>query len=588
MRIDKISCCLLVAGLLSVGAAGTLAAKPLPDPLIDDPYLTDPVLPSMKLDVAFDPRLKPLWLTYLKRPEAGDRQHAAEAFAKAAGMGMTGFEEVTPVMIELLESDDQAQVRLAAADALMHMGASEAADLLLRRAATDGPRMMQIADAALLAWRHPPASEYWVARLTQPGVSRSLRLAAVEALRQMPTPSATQPLLAMVNDRRLEVVLRLPAARSLAVTATTELESSARSLYTAADASLADRLVAATILSQHRSAEARALYQQMAADPASVVVAIAVRGLLDNDPALVTELAAGLASHSDVNLRHLAVESYGFQASPLAVDALGAMLDDPVPALRGRARDMLVELHQQSSLRDQIRQVAQASLVPDNSWRSIEQAALLIGRIDHKDLASSVAHALQHARHEVRMAAIAALRWLQVEQTLPEALSYGEWIMANRRTPVLPRDLASAETAQLAQVFGVMKYASASSWLQRMVPKDSEALETRYAAIWALGHVHSDQGEARVGNALLARLNDVETENPEDEGVRAHAAVALGRMKMQRASSALRMWSNPQAASLNVAYGSQWALAHMAGEPDPPMLPNRTHSPSEWFAEFAN
>src|SRR6516165_3659218 len=75
----------------------------------------------------FSPRLLPLWLEALARPESDLKRQAADAIAKAHRLGMPGLAEAVPPLLKELEaSDAPLVVRLAVARTLVALDARQA------------------------------------------------------------------------------------------------------------------------------------------------------------------------------------------------------------------------------------------------------------------------------------------------------------------------------------------------------------------------------------------------------------------------------------------------------------------------------
>src|SRR5262245_44527424 len=86
------------------------------DELIDSPMYSDPNVPTATVVKVFSPRLLPLWLQALERPENEIKRQAADAIGFARRRGMPGLEAAVAPLVRVLDKPEQnATVRLAVA-----------------------------------------------------------------------------------------------------------------------------------------------------------------------------------------------------------------------------------------------------------------------------------------------------------------------------------------------------------------------------------------------------------------------------------------------------------------------------------------
>src|SRR5581483_7006164 len=84
----------LLLPCLLLHAADLAAAPPPPaaDDVVDSVMYADPLVPSARVVKVFSPRLLPLWLKALERPENDLKCQAAATIALAKRRGMPGLE----------------------------------------------------------------------------------------------------------------------------------------------------------------------------------------------------------------------------------------------------------------------------------------------------------------------------------------------------------------------------------------------------------------------------------------------------------------------------------------------------------------
>jgi HEAT repeat protein len=244
--------------------------------------------------------------------------------------------------------------------------------------------------------------------------------------------------------------------------------------------------------------------------------------------------------------------------------------------------------------------LAQATrLLAAPGWRGQEQAALLLGQLDHKSAVRRLLELIESGRPEVLVAAAWGLRRLAVADTLPPVLDYlrkehrqllSKLPRAGRER--VPGEAIDRQLAQLAQFLGQALYRPAEPTLRALYPRFLSAGtqnvtpvggETRAAAIWALGLLNAGKPDASLVSGLEARLNDISTPfiGGDDPRVRRQSAVALGRMKATAALASLRRWYiGPTTDMVSVACA--WGAAQATGTQPPP--PGTLEiAPIDWF-----
>lgn len=572
--------CLAFAVLLGSISAGEIAIESV---MYDDPRL-EPLSPI----VTFDPgRVKPLWLEALSGPEADLRRQAVEVIATAHRLGMPDLADTAESLIQVLDRpDEHPLVRLAAARALIALDARQAAPVLFKHAQSGGLQMAQLVEPVLAEWNYQPARMLWLKRLTGPDESHRRLVLAIEGLGAVREPQARTALEKLVGSRSAPSGVRLVAARALARIKSSRLEETARTLAgDKSPAPLLERLLAATLLSEHSGAPTEAVLRELAQDAEPTVAVIALNRLLEIDPALVVPLSDAALASADARVRRLGAEALFSQPTADALRSLSALLDDPHPGLRGYVRDALFRLAQEPQWDDLIRETAMMVLATDR-WRGLEQSALLLGALDHEPAAPRLIELLEFPRREVFTTAAWALRRLAIPDTLPVMLAQAQRQTERRRGGKVARDEIDEQISQLFQAFGQMEYRPAEMLLRSYVPKDySLGDQSRAAAVWALGYFYNGRPEAELVHELVSRMTDLTPMVPEVGPVRYMAAVSLGRMRAAGAIDALRrMYEDEMPYLTRIGLAQAWAIEKITGEALPP--PKRpVERNATWFLE---
>ncbi len=564
-----------IAIRLFVFVAAVLVCWCLPataeDGEIDSIMYRDPHIEPVKTENVFSPRLKPLWLEALARPEVDLKRQAAETIARAYVRGMPGLEDTSaPLAKELDAPDAHPLVRLTAARALIVLGAKEAAPSLFKHAQSDGLSMAQIIEPALADWDYRPARTVWLARLEDAQASRSRQLLAIRCLSLVGEQQAVTPLLNLATAPHVAADLRLEAARAAGSLRQEGLENDARRL--AGDKSprgLINRLVAASLIRQHRGEDAQALMLQLANDDEPAVARTALARLFEIDPALVEPMTVRLIAHADAGLRDVGARTLVALPTPKSIALLAPMLDDPHPDIRVYVRKSLVDLAADAQRKTLIIDEGVKMLATDK-WRGLEQAAFLLVALDHKPAAPRLVELLDFPRPEVFVTSAWGLRRLAVPSTLEGMLDKAH--RANNVVVETPLEAVELHPliAQLFQAFGQMKFAKAEPLLRQYVPKDfTIGVDTRVAAIWSLGHLHAGQPDEGLASQYVGRINDTNSMPPEMEEVRTMCAISLGRMKAESTISTLRGYLESDSVDTDFGFACAWAIHQMTGEPIP-------------------
>jgi hypothetical protein len=327
-------------------------------------------------------------------------------------------------------------------------------------------------------------------------------------------------------------------------------------------------LAAASMLRKHRGDEAAKILQRLSGESDLAAAAVALEGLLDDDPRRVLPLLPRVLASPDAVIRMRGVEAH--QRCPILehIRLVAERLDDPHPQVRARAREALLEAARGANHGDVVRRQA-TWLLATARWRALEQATILLALLNHKLAAPRFVELLRFERPEVFVAAAWGLRKLAVPETLPEQLREVErrWQQLQKLDANDPREMIDRQLAQLAQSFGQAKYGPAAPVLARFVPKQlAIGPQARAAAIWALGLIHQEAPPASLVQELIGRLTDESTVMPENLDVRRMCAVALGRMKAEEAVESLRKYYPKKLSADPLPNACGWALQQITGE----------------------
>ena len=567
-----------IAGFLIVTACwSATVAQPPREPAIDSAMEEDPALQLPPPTIVYTTGLKPLWLKALAGPEADLQREVADMIARAHRLGFTGMKQTAGPLINVLSTDKQRPaVRLAIARTLVVLDARSAATPLFELLDEEGLGFAQVVEPALAKWDYKPIRERWLACVNDIKSRRGLQQLAIRGLGQVRETNAVQPLWKLAENRSAWASLRLDAAAALGRIQKSGLADRAKTFATdKTPRAIVDRLIAGRLLSHHSDEPSRKLLLDLAVDRQPTVAAVALRRLLEIDSLLVIPITAELLKSPDANIRMLSARALATHPVPLSVEQLGPMLNDPHPGVRQFACRTLFTFGSQPELQPIVHKAAM-QVLGQEGWRGQEQAAFLLGALNHKPSAPRLVTLLDAPRHESRIAAAWALRKLAIASTLPAMVARATRIADKRKQTF--DDKHDEQLVQLAQAFGQRKYQPAIDVLWRLIPKDSPFfVRERVAAIWALGHIDVGDRRSELVEMLKGRLSDVNPLFSEDGYVRAMSAISLGRMKATAAMETLRkFYANEDRASA-VGMACRWAIERITGEKLPGPKPGKLH-----------
>ena len=550
------------------------------------PMHEDPLLEIPGRIHWFDSKLTGLWLTALDRPEADVRRQAAAAIGRGYQQGMkTALKAADRLRAMLEEPDPDRRVRLTVAKTLVYLDDRQAAQTLVKRSKHDGLEMILIVDPALVSWDYKPARKVWLDRLKNQDTPPAVLLSAIRSLGQVGEAGAASWFEAIAISPQAEFSHRLVAAQMLGHVVGQGLVRAAQPL---ASGSITDRLAAAFMLASHRDDQALAILLDLAQDNEPVIASAALKILVTFNPRLITPLAGQLLLNTDANVRRITVTGVAAQHSLPAIALLDDFLNDTDPKVRNQVRQTLEDFDAHPSISTAVRQAGMKMLKTDQ-WRGAEQAAYLLGRLNHEPAVPRLLELLSFDRAETRLAAAVALRWLAVESSLPDVLQHATQL-TNRvdqgeRSDRHNEDFSN-EMAQIMQMFGQMMYRSAEPLARRYFPKHSYHSRARGAAFWALGCWYTDHPDAALARGFAERLSDLEPMNSENELVRKMSAIGIGKMQAKEELDVLEKFNDGDEPATPVGMACRWAIMRMTDQTLPPPLPHRTKL-TGWFLEPA-
>jgi len=546
--------------------------------------------------------LTSVWLIALRRPEADYQSRAALTIVMAHQEGMKGLHVTIDPLMEILAGPDHHPLaRLAAARALVELDVRRAAEPMLTQAKTGDHDLREVIEPALTSWKYQPTRELWLERLRLPDPPSGELVLAMRGLAALRELEAASRLSELVDSPEVSWPVRLEAARALGVIRISGLESEAeRLLASGASYETADRTPAGTsahlaavwLLHRHQGDEAVRLLQTLARDVEAAVAFIALQRLLEIDSKLALPVLDPVLASPDAKVRSLGVETLFREATIERLRLLADKLDDPHPEVRVKARHALQDLASKSQFKDEVIRQGTRILAGKN-WRGLEQATILLARLNHKPAAGRIAELVKFERPEVFVAAAWGLRRLAVPETLPAALDRFQAAhqLVNAPGSTIPDVAWDEQLSHLAQFMGQSRYQPADAALRREVPRRSPiqeadaaiGQETRAASIWALGFIHEGKPDLPLVKEIEGRLNDGPRpfHPPDDPRVRSMSAIALARMKSKDSLPSFRRWATATPTLDPIPHACNWAIQQLTGEAPPP--PGSVQFPAKTF-----
>lgn len=540
--------------------------------------LRDPDFVQPKIVAVYPESMPALWRELFARPESEYKIRAAAALARAHGEGMAGREKTVQILVAELEKKDRpALVKIAIVQALADLDAKDAAAAMFRASADGDIDVRQIVDPCLTRWQFEPVRAAWLERMKVKPSQRGTIL-AIRGLRAARDERAIPRLREIAMDGDELSPVRLEAAAAVADLRRTGWEADAKALAAeTGPRGTVSRVVGATLLRHHDGPAATALLQSFVKDPEPAAAARAMARLVELDPAAVGPVLEIALAHPDAAVRLPAVESLGRAPTDDSLRKLGDRLADIHPDVRIKARQLLLQLFARPEWKDAVRREAMRILA-GNYWGGLQQAAQLVGQIEHAPAVDRLIALQDHERTEVFVTAAWAFRTLNRADKVATGFDLFNARLkfamnpANRLPPLTARAL-DEQMSQLAQYLGTQKYAPASAAFRKLIPPTAAPLETRAAAIWSLGKIHEGQMGLGFERAVEARLNAIMPMDVEAPLVRRMCAVTLARVGSKDAVKSLRLYYGGGPSPDDVGNACGWALERLTGEKVPPAVP---------------
>ncbi len=535
---------------------------------------------------SFDPTLVTLWRRALARPESELKRMSSEALIQAHAFG---YESVMAAIPELksvvLEDQVHPAARYAAARALIEFDHRESARILFEASQKHGKDLRQLVEPALAAWNFEEIRPVWRDRIASSSAPRRELILAIQGLGIARDSTSVEGLLKLAIPGDVPADVRLAAARSAGQVVREGHEPLADQLRGRNGASIADRLCAVSLISQHQSSRAVQLQLEMAADSEPTIAAMALRSLFANDPKLVLGVADAAMQNDDANVRRVGIESYLKLPSPERIARVTRQLNDPHPELRVTVRDALFTMAKNGEHKTETITSTIAILAGDD-WRGQEQAAILLGALDQKQISRRLIELIESKRPEVMVAAAWSLRKLALPETAASVQSYTERITKDAATTSMPKH-TDRQMAHLFELLGILKTRQAIPLMETYIPKSQTfGVNSRAAAIWSLGVIQAGEVNKSLADKLLERVKDVAGIPPEFDDVRRASVLSLGRLRAEQQVQELKKMVAAGVGNFPVDLAIRWAIWKTTGEklpiPAPPTLER-----SGWFLEHS-
>ncbi|MFM8251682.1 MAG: HEAT repeat domain-containing protein [Planctomycetota bacterium] len=564
-------------------AAAPAAKETAAKLVVDSIMYQDPLLEMAGHTLKFARDLKEVWLQALEREEAETRRMAIETISIAIEKGMTGLDSTIPTITKLLQDRDPL-VQQAAARTLINLQAKSAAGEMAAAASAHGQALKQVVEPALARWQDKTLRDDWLARLSRPETPRVLLLVAIDALGQLREPAAVEPLRKLVVDGNEDLDVRGAAARAVGQIVDTGMTDVATQLMASKHRpEFLGRLLALRLILRHQGESTVQQLQTLAVDPEPSIATAALGRLDQLQAAAALAIAQKSLGNADAGVRKLAAELVARPHDANSVRLLGPLLSDRNPTIRQFVASTLARDGATESLRDIVIEQAIAALRAD-AWRGQEQAALVLGTLDHEPAAGRLVELLKSQRGEVAIASAWALRKLRVPETLAPMLAHAEVLYRGMTAPNPPA-WGGSQGSQIFQTFGELRYREAEPLMRQFVPKNlSLSGEMRGAACWALAWLHEGEASSDLVGLFAARLADAGTTPPEVHHVRLMSAVGLGRLKAASQVELLRKFADQDGEYSEIGLACRWSVELLSDYRYPPKKP-RTLNVSGWFLQ---
>ena len=484
----------LVTGLVPGVTRTSLAQEDLTAPIkFDWPMMRQPVVKTTPVTLSYSPRLVPLWIQALKGSESAVQRQAAQAIYRASFFKVPDLETTIPHLQAVLADDKgNRSTRLAMVHALIQLKARESAPLFLKVAKEGDLELCMLVEPALAAWEDQAVRQLWQERLKGALTNQGATLLAIRQLAAVQEKAVVPRLEEVASDENMRIAYRVEAAKALAVLGQTPLIEQADNLLQLPGNALVDRLVAAWLLQQAKAdlgpAEQDQCFEmllQLAADKQTVVTRPALQALLALRPEHLVEQSDRWEKSADPQVRRTIAQAWLKTAQPQAahLEKLIMFLNDDKLSVRREMAAGIKELYKQEAMRPLLVSLLSQELDRAvTSWRSKEQAIILLVGMEYQPVAKQLAALLDDSEGEVFATAAWGLRKLKAVDQFPAMLRRASE-MEEILKESLPEDVAAEDVneqlGQIFQAFGEMKYAAAMPLLKRCCQKNGMTFPLR-------------------------------------------------------------------------------------------------------------
>ncbi len=544
-----------------------------------------PAFPVPDEQFFFRDGLVPMWMKALDRPDVQLQRLVIDTLAIAHRRGMKGLEQTHLRVVELMVIPNQdLEIIRSAAAALVTFNAQDQTASLIKVSAEQGQPVAVIVEPALANWKTASMETTWLNRVEESGESDTMTILAINGLESLRSAKGIESLSKIVSDSHRTASVRLSAARALGTINGDGLAALATALVDQPGHPIElSCAIVLELLNQRRDPEAVALLARLLDQESTTIQSGALQRMFAIDSDLVDVRVEKYRSSKDVNVRRWCARAMLAKKAATRVAVLSEMLDDVNPGLRDLVADGLIELAEDSNLRDEVI-VRTSEVINKNNWRGCEKATFVLAKLDHKPAGNRMVELLGHERPEVKVATAWALTQLRIKELLPAMLTHAQSVYDGFQSGKLNDTMPgfSLQVAHLFIAFGDQRYLESEPLLTAYIPK-STALGhySRPAAAWALGMLHEDDAKSELIRILDERLLDVGGLFPENEDVRRMSAISLGRMKAETALADLRKFGEGPAV---VARACQWSLQRLTGK-EPPSVPTTVTEIEGWFLQ---
>lgn len=424
-------------------------------------------------------------------------------------------------------------------------------------------------ERSLIRWQSDLAVSTWRKRLRDQESPPDRLVLAIEGLTAVGS-AADIPWIVQRLNPASEPVVAVAAAWALA-----ELrpegngELSRRLVRSGRDSDRPHRLLlAALLLTGDGSESARETLMGILSDGSDPARRVALRTLHRHHSETATELAHSWVQRGGASVREAAIEILGGAPSEAGIRTLVGGLDDPERRLRRAARRHLLDAASDPQLRPVVIEEVLQKSMEGGSWRSLEQAILLLTALDQQQIVPALMEHLEHPRGDVSVTASWGLKVLVQDPDTVDRVAEKVDQWTRQPGPELAQTQAERHQvhrlAHLLELLGKHRHHSSDEVFRRLVPQESGFNPMpRAAAVWALGRIWQTDAPADLIEQLRLRMLDLHAEYPDVAEVPlvGYAVVnTLGRIAGSELIDDLKIFVTPDTEAPPVGAAAAWAI----------------------------